>query len=110
MASLSTPSSSATTGPVSSSTLVFTVPLAPTLSQAPLFAAPALFQSLAPLSIKLDRTNYSFWHSQVLPAVCAHDLEGFLLGTVPCPPRFIDHTTGGPVPGEVRQLNIGFAL
>ncbi|PON91706.1 hypothetical protein TorRG33x02_125370, partial [Trema orientale] len=96
MASPSTPSSSATTGPVSTSTPVSTMPLAPILPQAPLFAAPVLFQSLAPLSIKLDRTNYSFWRSQVLPAVRAHDLEGFLLGTVPCPPRFVDHTTGGP--------------
>lgn len=86
------------------------MPPTPVIPQVPLLAAPPFFQSLTPLSIKLDRNNYSFWRSQVLPAVRAYDLEGFLLGTVPCPPRFVDNTTDGPVPGEVRQINVGFAL
>ena len=37
--------------------------------------------TLAPVQIKLDRSNYIFWKSQILPAARAHDLETFLLGT-----------------------------
>ena len=36
---------------------------------------------LPPVSVKLDRSNYVLWKSQVLPTVRAYDLEGFLLGT-----------------------------
>ena len=36
---------------------------------------------LPPVSVKLDRSNYVLWKSQVLPIVQAYDLEGFLLGT-----------------------------
>ncbi|KAF4380306.1 hypothetical protein F8388_024599 [Cannabis sativa] len=43
------------------------------------------FQSLAPLTIKLERTNYPYWRSQALPAFRAHDLEGYVLGTKPYP-------------------------
>ncbi|KAF4354635.1 hypothetical protein F8388_009626 [Cannabis sativa] len=49
----------------------------------------SIFQSLAPLTLKLDRGNYTFWKSQVLPALRAHDLEGFVLGTKECPPQCI---------------------
>ncbi|KAF4386199.1 hypothetical protein F8388_016451 [Cannabis sativa] len=61
-------------------------------THAPVQAAPAtapvsIFQNLAPLTLKLDRGNYSFWKSQVLPALRAHDLEGFILGTRVCPPH-----------------------
>ena len=37
--------------------------------------------TLAPINIKLDRLNYMFWKSQILPAARAHDLEAFLLIT-----------------------------
>ena len=37
--------------------------------------------TLAHLNIRLDSSNYTFWKSQILPSVRAHDLEGFLLGT-----------------------------
>ena len=37
--------------------------------------------TLTPINIKLDRSNYMFWKSQILPAARAHDLEAFLLGT-----------------------------
>lgn len=46
----------------------------------------SLFQSLTPLTLKLDRGNYSFWRSQVVPTLRAHDLEGFILGTNVFPP------------------------
>ncbi|XP_060970030.1 uncharacterized protein LOC133037187 [Cannabis sativa] len=68
------------------------------------------FQSLAPLTIKLDRSNYPYWRSQALPALRAHDLEGYALGTKHCPPQFVDNTIGGPIPDEPRQLNLGFAM
>ncbi|KAF4398867.1 hypothetical protein G4B88_023461 [Cannabis sativa] len=55
----------------------------------------SIFQNLAPLTLKLDRGNYTFWKSQVLPALRAHDLEGFVLGTKACPPQFVDNTIGG---------------
>ena len=37
--------------------------------------------TLAPINIKLDRSNYLFWKTQILPATRAHDLEAFLLST-----------------------------
>ena len=43
------------------------------------------FQSLAPLTMKLDRANYAYWKSQVHSALRSHDLEGYILGTKICP-------------------------
>uniref|UniRef100_A0A803QIH1 Reverse transcriptase Ty1/copia-type domain-containing protein n=1 Tax=Cannabis sativa TaxID=3483 RepID=A0A803QIH1_CANSA len=68
------------------------------------------FESLAPLTIKLERANYPYWRSQALPALRAHDLEGYVLGTKPCPPQFVDNTIGGPIPSKTRQLNLGCQL
>ena len=36
---------------------------------------------LPPVGVKLDRSNYVLWKSQVLQIVQAYDLEGFLFGT-----------------------------
>ena len=44
-------------------------------------ASPSLPSVLPPIGVKLDRSNYVLWKSQVLPIVQAYDLEGFLLGT-----------------------------
>ncbi|KAF4402609.1 hypothetical protein G4B88_012394 [Cannabis sativa] len=41
---------------------------------APVLPAP-LLQPLAPITIRLDRDNYPYWRSQVVPAVRAHDLD-----------------------------------
>lgn len=41
------------------------------------------------LPIKLDRNNYCFWKSQVLPAIRAFDLENFVYGSGVCPPKYI---------------------
>ena len=46
--------------------------------------------SLNQLTLRLDRTNYNYWRAQVLPAVRAHNLEGFLLGSTQPPAQFID--------------------
>ena len=43
----------------------------------------------APLNIRLNYTNYTFWRFQILSAVRAHDLEGFLFGTKIKPKEFI---------------------
>ncbi|PON84716.1 hypothetical protein TorRG33x02_195430 [Trema orientale] len=84
--------------------------VAPQVSYAPLSPLAvlpplALFQIFAPLTINLEHRNYSFWQSQVLPVIRAHELEGYLLGTKPCPPQFVDHIIGGTDPSEVRQIN-----
>ena len=34
-----------------------------------------------PINNKLDRSNYLFWKTQILPAARAHDLVAFFLGT-----------------------------
>ena len=44
---------------------------------------------LPPISIKLDRTNYLFWKSQILPTLRAHDLESLLLDTKLKPEEYI---------------------
>ncbi|KAF4358743.1 hypothetical protein F8388_022510 [Cannabis sativa] len=64
-------------------------PAAPIPVVAPALPAP-LHQPLAPIVIRLDRDNYLYWRSQVVPAVRVHDLYGFLFGTRPRPPQFID--------------------
>lgn len=68
------------------------------------------FQSLAPLTIKLDHTNYLFWKSQVLLALRGYELEGYILGTSVCPPQLVNNTVGGPIPDEPRQLNLGYGM
>lgn len=47
--------------------------------------------TLTPVDIKLDRTNYLFWKSQVLPATRAHDLETCVLVTRTKPNEAIAH-------------------
>ena len=48
-------------------------PLSPT-------ALPMVFPStLSPINIKLDRSNYLFWKSLILPTTKAHDLETFMI-------------------------------
>ena len=45
--------------------------------------------TLLPLHIRLSRTDYSFWKSQILPAVRAYGLEGFLTGDRVRPPAMV---------------------
>lgn len=48
------------------------------------------FSTLAPnvLPVKLDRTNYLPWRSQVLPILRLHNAMGYVEGACPCPPQF----------------------
>ena len=45
--------------------------------------------TLLPLTIRLDRSNFSYWRALVLAAVRAYNLEGYILGTIPTPPPFL---------------------
>ena len=55
--------------------------------------AMAMPSVLPPVSIKLDRTNYLFWKSQILSTVRTHDLESFLLNTKLKPEEYIADST-----------------
>ena len=52
--------------------------------------------SLAPLTLRLDRTNYSYWRALVLAATRAYNLDGFLLGTSTPPPIVLDGNRSNP--------------
>ncbi|KAK9144668.1 hypothetical protein Sjap_004571 [Stephania japonica] len=45
------------------------------------------------MSIKLDETNYMLWKTLLMPAIRGYNLDGILLGDVPCPHKF-DPETG----------------
>ncbi|RVW59231.1 Retrovirus-related Pol polyprotein from transposon RE1 [Vitis vinifera] len=49
--------------------------------------------TLHPISVKLDRNNYTIWRPQVLPAARAHRLDQILIGKIPKPPRFSQSTS-----------------
>ncbi|KAI4297258.1 hypothetical protein L6164_037153 [Bauhinia variegata] len=45
-------------------------------------------------SVKLDRGNYLLWKSMVLSLLRGHRLDGYILGTKPCPEPFITNERG----------------
>ncbi|CAN6248679.1 unnamed protein product [Urochloa humidicola] len=47
-----------------------------------------------PVTEKLSKNNYSLWKMQILPAVRAAQLAGYLEGTTPTPPVEIDVKVG----------------
>ena len=52
----------------------------PQLSPTAYFSV-TLPSALTPISIRLDRSNFTLRRSQILPTVRAYELEGFLIGT-----------------------------
>lgn len=44
-------------------------------------------------SVKLDRSNFLSWECSILPVIRGHKMEGYLLGTKPCPSQFITEGT-----------------
>ncbi|KAM6568773.1 hypothetical protein CsatB_016758 [Cannabis sativa] len=42
-----------------------------------------------PFSLKLDRNNFTLWKTMVSTIIRGHRLDGFVNGTRPCPPEFI---------------------
>ncbi|KAL2537369.1 WD repeat domain-containing protein [Forsythia ovata] len=43
--------------------------------------------TLMPIAMKLERSNYNFWKSQIMPTLRAYDLEGFIIGSMICPQK-----------------------
>src|SRR3954465_13806938 len=41
------------------------------------------------VSVKLSADNYLLWRAQVLPLMRSHYLEGYVDGTLPCPPAMV---------------------
>ena len=67
-------------------------PLSPSCTvspSSPLLLSMAIPSTLSPINIKLDRFNYLFWKSLILPAAKAQDLETFMFGTKPKPDETI---------------------
>ena len=46
--------------------------------------------TLSLVNVCLDRSNYNFWKSELLPTTQAYDLESFLLGNKSSPSKFVD--------------------
>ncbi|KAK1625818.1 hypothetical protein QYE76_000133 [Lolium multiflorum] len=69
-------------------------------------AAPFHFAHL--LMVKLNADNYLLWRAQVLPLLRSHYLEGFVDGSLPCPPAVLQVTTadGAPmvIPNPAHRL------
>ncbi|KAK6118844.1 hypothetical protein DH2020_047411 [Rehmannia glutinosa] len=57
----------------------------------------AVLPTFTTITLRLDRTNYSYWKSQVLATVRAHGFDEFLLGTSSAPTRFV-HSSSGSTP------------
>ncbi|KAL2535608.1 Uncharacterized protein Fot_16999 [Forsythia ovata] len=46
--------------------------------------------TLLPIAMKLGRSNYNFWKSQIMPTLRAYELEGFITGSTACPQKVIE--------------------
>ncbi|KAL5570881.1 hypothetical protein UlMin_020478 [Ulmus minor] len=58
-------------------------------------------------SVKLDGKNYLLWKSLVSPIIRNHKLEGYILGTKPCPPEFIRSTPGAGTAEATTNFRVG---
>ena len=62
--------------------------------------------TLPSTSIRLNRSNYNLWRSQILPTVRAYDLENYLLGTVTPPVKFVNNqSTVNPAYSQWLRLD-----
>jgi hypothetical protein len=59
-----------------------------------------------PISEKLTKANYSLWRKQVLPAICAAQLEDLLTGHEATPAKTVSVTVGNK---EAQQPNPAYA-
>lgn len=59
--------------------------------------------------LKLHKNNYTFWPSQVLPIVHAHEMEGYLFGISIYPSQYVDHNIREDIPCEY-QVNPSFVI
>jgi hypothetical protein len=61
--------------------------------------------NFAPLvTTRLGTDNYLYWRAQVAPILRSHLLTGFIDGTFPCPPQFIDNPAFNPTPAKDEAL------
>lgn len=49
------------------------------------------FNTTTQLPIKLNSSNYPAWHKQIQSLLVARDLDGYVTGTIPCPPSVLLH-------------------
>ena len=54
--------------------------------------------------IKLDRSNYTIWKSQILSTIRANGLESLLDGTRKCPNQFLNQETASLSPDQVTAV------
>ncbi|XP_073363658.1 uncharacterized protein [Aegilops tauschii subsp. strangulata] len=54
-----------------------------------LVAEPRPFHFAHLVTVKLSADNYLLWRAQVLPLMRSHYLEGYVDGTLPCPPAMV---------------------
>ncbi|XP_073368004.1 uncharacterized protein [Aegilops tauschii subsp. strangulata] len=52
-------------------------------------AEPGPFHFAHLVTVKLSADNYLLWRAQVLPLMRSHYLEGYVDGTLPCPPAMV---------------------
>ena len=78
--------------PVVSTTILMNSALANSASMVISTSTILFFATLAPVPLKLNRENYSFWQSLILLSIRAFALEDFLLATIVCPVKFISLT------------------
>ena len=90
----------------SMTTLAISVPIAASTFTNTSTNSIPFFATLAPIPLKLDRENYSFWRSLILPSVRAFDLEEFLLSIRLCPVKFVS-LQAGEGSSSTNQLQIG---
>jgi hypothetical protein len=57
-----------------------------------------------PITEKLHKSNYLLWQAQIMPAIRAAQLEGFLDGSVKKPSKIISKTIGASVLNEPNPV------
>ncbi|KAK1670188.1 hypothetical protein QYE76_058347 [Lolium multiflorum] len=62
---------------------------------------PAPFHFAHLLTVKLKPDNYLIWRAQLLPLLRSHYLEGYIDGSLPCPPSMRAAVTTASVPVSV---------
>jgi hypothetical protein len=50
------------------------------------------------MTVKLSADNYLLWRAQVLPLLRSHYLEGYVDGSLPCPPAMLHMTSAAGAP------------
>ncbi|KAL2536764.1 Retrotransposon gag domain-containing protein [Forsythia ovata] len=62
--------------------------------------------TLLPIAMKLGRSNYNFWKSQIMPTLRAYDLKGFITGSMACPQKVIEARSADTVNKDTSEDRI----